>query len=100
MSFGLRRTKRDLLLALGAIWLLFEVPGIWGQQSPDVSPLPAEIRILADATPKTATVGDPIQIKVRGTSLAIRRSEARTLIIEEDTDVCAANRHRHGRKSE
>jgi DtxR family transcriptional regulator, Mn-dependent transcriptional regulator len=49
---------------------------------------------------KSAPLGDPIQIKVRGTSLAIRRSEARTLIIEEETDVCAANRHRHGRKSE
>lgn len=64
MSFGLRRTKRDMLLALGAIWLMFEAPGIWGQNSSDVSPLPAEIRILADANPKTATVGDPVEINL------------------------------------
>lgn len=50
---------------------------------------------------RSAPLGDPIQITVRGTSLAIRRSEARTLIIEEDTDVCCkANHNRHGRKSE
>jgi DtxR family transcriptional regulator, Mn-dependent transcriptional regulator len=46
---------------------------------------------------RSAPLGDPIQIKVRGTSLAIRRSEARTILIEEDTDDrCKAYRHRHG----
>ncbi|MDP2982488.1 MAG: DtxR family transcriptional regulator [Candidatus Latescibacter sp.] len=50
---------------------------------------------------RSAPLGDPIQINVRGASLAIRRSEARTLIIEEDINACGATHHyRHGRKSE
>jgi hypothetical protein len=64
MSFVIRRTKREMLVALGAAWLLFAAPEIWGQKALDAAPsvLSAEIKILMDANPKVATVGDPIQL--------------------------------------
>ena len=51
-------------MALGALWLLFAAPGIYGQKAPAAAmpPLPAEISIRMDAHTKTATVGDPIRL--------------------------------------
>ncbi len=53
---------------------------------------------------RSAPLGDPIQIKVIGTIIALRRNEARTLIIghhgEKLHDPKAhCHRHRFGRKS-
>ena len=64
MSFVLRRKIDLMLMALGAAWLLFAAPGIWGQKASAAAmpPLPAEISIRIDAHPKTATVGDPIRL--------------------------------------
>jgi len=50
----------------------------------------------------SAPLNDPVQIKVRGTLLALRRNEARMLIIESDgTEHHDRRQHRHrfGRKS-
>ena len=51
-------------MALGAAWLLFAAPALWGQKAPAAAmpPLSAEISIRMDANPKTATVGDPIRL--------------------------------------
>jgi hypothetical protein len=64
MSLVCRRTKREMLVALGVVCLLFTAPGLWGQNTSDANAaqLPAEIKILADANPKTATVGDLIHV--------------------------------------
>jgi hypothetical protein len=64
MSFLLRRKINLMFITLGAAWFLFASPGIWGQDAPAaaVPPLPAGISIRVDANPKTATVGDPIQL--------------------------------------
>jgi len=52
---------------------------------------------------RPAPFGDPIQIKVMDTHLALRRNEARTLVIELLGERPHAPRHRHrhrfGRKS-
>lgn len=51
---------------------------------------------------RPAPLGDPIQIKVLNTLLALRRSEADTLEIECDGEIPhgrKAHRHRYGRKS-
>jgi hypothetical protein len=64
MSFVRRRIMNLMLMALGALWLLFAAPGIYGQKAPAAAmpPLPEEISIRMDAHPKTATVGDPIRL--------------------------------------
>jgi hypothetical protein len=64
MSFVFRRIKREMLLALGAAWLLFGAPGVRGQKTFDTAifTLPAGIKILIHANPKAATVGDSIQL--------------------------------------
>jgi len=51
---------------------------------------------------RSAPLGDPIQIKVRDTQLALRRNEASTLILEwngEQHHERHTHRHRFGRKS-
>ena len=51
---------------------------------------------------RSAPLGDPVQIKVLDTMLALRRREASTLVIECDGDLHhgrKAHRHRFGRKS-
>ena len=51
---------------------------------------------------RPAPLGDPIQIKVLDTLLALRRNEAGTLEIECDGEIPhgrKAHRHRYGRKS-
>ena len=52
---------------------------------------------------RSAPLGDPVQIKVRDTLLALRRNEARKLILEwngEKHHERKTHRHRFGRKSE
>ncbi|MBT4482845.1 MAG: iron transporter FeoA [Candidatus Latescibacteria bacterium] len=51
---------------------------------------------------RPAPLGDPIRIKVLNTLIAIRRNEARSLVIDTAGDIChgrKAHRHRFGRKS-
>ena len=51
---------------------------------------------------RSAPLGDPVQIKVLDTLLALRRSEASTLVIESYGRMHhgrKAHRHRFGRKS-
>ena len=51
---------------------------------------------------RPAPLGDPIQIKVLNTLIALRRTEARSLVIENVGVTChgrKAHRHRFGRKS-
>ena len=51
---------------------------------------------------RAAPLGDPVQIKVLNTFLALRRNEARKLIVEynrERPHGHKAHRHRFGRKS-
>lgn len=52
---------------------------------------------------RSAPLNDPVQIKVRETLLALRRNEARKLILEwngEKYRERKTHRHRFGRKSE
>ncbi|MFC1528307.1 ferrous iron transport protein A [Candidatus Latescibacterota bacterium] len=51
---------------------------------------------------RPAPLGDPIQIKVLNTLIALRRNEARSLVIDSAGDIYhgrKAHRHRFGRKS-
>ena len=51
---------------------------------------------------RPAPLGDPIQIKVLDTLLALRKNEARMLLIESNGEFShgrKAHRHRFGRKS-
>ena len=51
---------------------------------------------------RTAPLGDPIQIRVRDTHLALRRSEASLLIVEQNGErrhERKTHRHRFGRQS-
>ena len=51
---------------------------------------------------RSAPLGDPDQIKVRNTQLALRRTEASTLVIDHDGEKHYGrqkHRHRFGRKS-
>ena len=52
---------------------------------------------------RTAPLGDPIQIKVLNTLLALRKNEARSIIIDHHGEKPhgrkRAHRHRFGRKS-
>jgi DtxR family Mn-dependent transcriptional regulator len=92
-----KKTVNDLEPGARGIISEINAPGIMRQKLMDLGLLPGTLVEMV----RSAPLGDPIQIKVRGTSLAIRRSEARTLIIEEDTDEPGGtHRYRHGRKSE
>jgi hypothetical protein len=64
MSALFRTTKHEMLLALGAAWLLFAGHSLWGYKASDTATiqLPSGIKILTDAYPRTATVGDPIRV--------------------------------------
>jgi hypothetical protein len=64
MSFVLHRKNRAVVAVLGMAWLWFAASGIWGQKTSDPGPsaIPPEIKIRADAHPKAATIGDPIQL--------------------------------------
>ena len=51
---------------------------------------------------RSAPLGDPVEVKVLGTSLAIRRAVARTIVVSLHGEILhgrKAHRHRFGRKS-
>lgn len=56
--------KARMSAALGAALLMFVASSLRGQKASDtaIQTLPEGVKILADASPKTATVGDPIRI--------------------------------------
>jgi hypothetical protein len=49
---------------IGTVWLLLATLGVWAETKSDsaIAPLPPDIEIHAEASPKVATVGDRIQI--------------------------------------
>ena len=93
-----KKTLNDLLPGESGIVKRINVAGHIKQRLMDMGIIEGvEVEMV-----RSAPLGDPIQIKVLDTLLALRRNEARMLIIDyngERPHGPKAHRHRFGRKS-